>query len=536
MSNNTIPPNSFSCCLIGGDTLLTQCGEQLLTAGHKIVKVVTDSNSVTGWAIGHSIPVLAVSSDYATVLQTCDYDYLFAITHLALISDAVVESPKKGAINFHDGPLPSYAGLNTPMWAIINGESTYGISWHVMATGIDTGDLLLTQSIRIAEDDTAVSLNTKCFAAALDSFPTLINQVAENSLSPIAQDLAQRNYYARADRPQNFCVLDWQLPATTLGRLVKALHTDRYENVLGTAKLITNDTVYTVEDCAAYDEMPTTSAGEILAITERGVQVSCGEGVLEIRRLQNLSGVTVAIESLNLAVGDNLTYNLGGAVESVANRIAKDEFYWIKVLSQTHALSLPYRETSSKVSNSDVVKQRQVSIPDNLQKADAKALAGAFVTFLARVTGSDTVSLAISGNSLSECAIEHPLLLCDYALVNIEVDQAIPVNEEIKNIQTDMFAALSKSPWLRDLVTRQPKLRANPIFANETPQPVAINFDSIGQGLSAELTLCLASPNEPQIRYMSGAYSEKSIDQLLQHFETWLHSIATQPEARYCDL
>ncbi len=31
-----------------------------------------------------------------------------------------------GAINFHDGPLPRYAGLNTPAWAIINGEAEHG--------------------------------------------------------------------------------------------------------------------------------------------------------------------------------------------------------------------------------------------------------------------------------------------------------------------------------------------------------------------------------------------------------------------------
>lgn len=105
----------FSCHLIGADSLLTQCGEILLEQGHVVQGVVTGAAKVAQWARGHDIDVIDVSSDYASVLQGRDFDYLFAITHLALIPDEAVSSPKKLAINFHDGPLPTYAGLNTPM-------------------------------------------------------------------------------------------------------------------------------------------------------------------------------------------------------------------------------------------------------------------------------------------------------------------------------------------------------------------------------------------------------------------------------------
>ena len=43
--------------------------------------------------------------------------------------DDVLALPAKGAINFHDGPLPQMAGLNTPVWALLNGEAEHGISW-----------------------------------------------------------------------------------------------------------------------------------------------------------------------------------------------------------------------------------------------------------------------------------------------------------------------------------------------------------------------------------------------------------------------
>ena len=75
-------------------------------------------------------------------------DWLLSIANLRMIPDDVLALPTKGAINFHDGPLPAYAGLNTPAWAIINGAPTHGVSWHVIEGGVDEGDLLAQKDRR----------------------------------------------------------------------------------------------------------------------------------------------------------------------------------------------------------------------------------------------------------------------------------------------------------------------------------------------------------------------------------------------------
>ena len=50
---------------------------------------------------------------------------------------ASLELARQGAVNFHDGPLPAYAGLNAPVWAILNREATHGITWHLIEGGIE---------------------------------------------------------------------------------------------------------------------------------------------------------------------------------------------------------------------------------------------------------------------------------------------------------------------------------------------------------------------------------------------------------------
>ena len=126
----TFNPKGFSAVLIGDESLTIACGDMILAGGHSLTAVITQDAAVRGWAEGHSLTVLDAPRD---LLQAgAQADWLLSIANLRMIPDDVLALPTKGAINFHDGPLPRYAGLNTPAGAIINGEATHGVSWHVI--------------------------------------------------------------------------------------------------------------------------------------------------------------------------------------------------------------------------------------------------------------------------------------------------------------------------------------------------------------------------------------------------------------------
>src|SRR5690606_13632930 len=99
---------TFSCCLIGADTLLLECGDMLLSQGHQIRAVVTASDKVRRWAVERDLRCVPLDRQYPDALRGEPFDYLFAITHLNLIPDEVLALPRQAAINFHDGPLPRY--------------------------------------------------------------------------------------------------------------------------------------------------------------------------------------------------------------------------------------------------------------------------------------------------------------------------------------------------------------------------------------------------------------------------------------------
>ena len=134
--------SQFSFVLFGNQSILAQCAGKILDAGHRIAAVVTTSDELTRWANTKEIKRLSPTADLTGELSTLDIDWILSLAYLSVIPDDILSLARKGAVNFHDGILPNYAGLNTPVWARINEEPEHGITWHFMEAGVDEGDIL----------------------------------------------------------------------------------------------------------------------------------------------------------------------------------------------------------------------------------------------------------------------------------------------------------------------------------------------------------------------------------------------------------
>ena len=74
-------------------------------------------------------------------------------------SSGGVAAPTIGSFNLHPGPLPEYAGLNVPSWAIYEGERSHGVTLHWMDEGIDTGPIVWQERFDDRLDDTGLALS-----------------------------------------------------------------------------------------------------------------------------------------------------------------------------------------------------------------------------------------------------------------------------------------------------------------------------------------------------------------------------------------
>lgn len=155
---------------------------------------------------------------FAAELAAARVELLLNVHSLHLIPEEVLRVPSGGAWNLHPGPLPRYAGLNAPSWAIYRGERRHGVTVHRMKSGIDTGDIAYQDIFPIADSDTGLSLSLRCTERGVALLRRLLEEAP--AIPRLRQDAAQRSYFGRGV-PQSGAI-DWQAPARRIHDFVRA--------------------------------------------------------------------------------------------------------------------------------------------------------------------------------------------------------------------------------------------------------------------------------------------------------------------------
>ena len=225
-------------------------GAQVLTALHaapeapEITAVVTTTESegrrrpqVAATAAKLGLGVRPASelgtSSFAELIGDLDVDLLLNIHSLVVLDPDVVRAPRIGSFNLHPGPLPKFAGLNAPSWAIYEGQTAHGVTLHWMDAGIDTGAIAYDASFAIEDSDTGLSLTAKCVRHGV---PLVLRLVADATRDPhsvpaAAQDLKGRRYFGR--QVPNAGTVIWSVRADEVVRLIRAADYSPFDSPWG---------------------------------------------------------------------------------------------------------------------------------------------------------------------------------------------------------------------------------------------------------------------------------------------------------------
>lgn len=204
----------------------------LVKSAHDIVMVLTSTAS--GHAGTASVASLAARAGcrvepavlvkdpaFADTLREERVDLLLNVHSLFLANGAVVDAPAIGSFNLHPGPLPEYAGLNCPSWAIYNDEPEHGVTLHWMTSGVDTGDIAYQARFPLTGKDTGLTVSARCVRQGLPLIAKLLDDAAVGQIPRIKQDLAMRQVYKRKDIPHEGRI-DWRLPASRIDAFIRA--------------------------------------------------------------------------------------------------------------------------------------------------------------------------------------------------------------------------------------------------------------------------------------------------------------------------
>ncbi len=479
-------PAAFTAILMGEESLTIACGDMLLAGGHQLVAVVSTDAQVRDWAAAQGLPLFA--DPRALLTAGVAAEWLLSIANLRIIPREVLALPARGAINFHDGPLPAAAGLNTPAWAIIEGAAQHGVTWHLIEGGVDEGDILETVAVPIAEDETAYSLNAKCYAAGMESFGAVLGQLEAGSLARRPQDLTQRRLYRRDERPEGGGLLDLSRPARALSALARGLDFGDYWNPLGRLKLALPEGVFLVDQLEVVEGQG--APGMVLAVSAEGLTLAAGAGAVRLTGLSDFSGA--ALDPRGLAQAGDLLPQPAFELPD-----PKAEPHWRATLRRKAPLALPL----SMPQAAEGWTERPLRAPAG-QAPEALA-AAALLSFLGGAWQRAGL-IALARPDASPLAADWvPLAL------TAEADGALDAFRA--SLAAALEAARTEGAMARDLPLRDPELATRPL------PPIALSFDE-GRPSHAALTLHLG-PDGPRLAHDRARLSPAAADLLAARLE-----------------
>ena len=130
-----------------------------------------------------------------------DPNYIFNVNSYQIIKSSLLNIPSNGIINFHNGPLPKYGGVNVCSWAILNGVREYGVTWHYVDDGIDTGDIICSSMFRLKGNETVLALIMRCISEGIDMFRNVVAEIVSGEVTRQVQKQSQATYYSKRDMP-----------------------------------------------------------------------------------------------------------------------------------------------------------------------------------------------------------------------------------------------------------------------------------------------------------------------------------------------
>jgi natural product biosynthesis luciferase-like monooxygenase protein len=453
----SVPAKNVSCVLIGEESLLVECGYQLIDRGYAIAGVITENRQIADWAGSIGTPVLLPTQSLEQQLQSIEYDWFFSIANLRMLPGNVWRKAKTGAVNFHDGPLPRYAGLNAPAWAILADERAYGVTWHALADGADTGEIYVQRHFEISPDETTLTLNTKCFEAGIASFTELLDRIDSGAIVGQPQSFDERSYFAKNARPEGGATLDPTQTTSAIIRLFRALDFGpNYANPLCLPKIRTRSGVYNVARAEALSDAYG-EAGTVISADDESFVVATKDGSIRLLGLTDSAGKAVNPSAL-VEKGEGLP------------RLSADEMHRITaLLDDITPHEAFFRKKLGGFQDPDIygLKPKDAGIPAQIQAFEitmppeltGEARVAAVLAALVRLSGQSHFSVAFVDDHLADHIQRFAGYIGPMLPLTVNASQDATVAEFEEDVIKAVVRLSAKGGYPGDLISRTPGLK-----------------------------------------------------------------------------
>ncbi len=245
-------------------------------------------SAVKRYALAHALtvdqPEKLRRDEERAALVACAPDVLVVAAYGLILPREVLDLPRLGCINIHASLLPRWRGAAPIHRAIEAGDTETGITIMRMDEGLDTGPMLLRRAIPIGASETTGGLHDRLAALGAECIVEALARLPGNGLDALPQPEAGVTYAAKIGRAE--AAVDWNRPAAEIERTIRAF--DPFPGA--TANLRGSTIKIWAATPAASPGSPNGEPGRVLAVTDGGITVACGDGELCLQQLQRPGG------------------------------------------------------------------------------------------------------------------------------------------------------------------------------------------------------------------------------------------------------
>jgi len=274
--------------------------KSVLESKHEVIAVVTQTDKPKGR--GHEMafppvkevaleagisvlqPQRAKDEAFIEELRALNPDIILVAAYGKLLPKAILDMPKFGCINVHASLLPKYRGASPIQWAVLNGDETSGVTIMHMAETMDTGDIIMTEEVVLAEDETAGSLHDKLAEIGGPLLITAMDALETGRAPRIRQNEEEATHVKMLDKTMGN--LDFSKPAVQLERWIRGLNPwpTAYTKLDGKMLKLWKAEVLSSETLTKEEKNMMT--GTIVSVAKDSFDVLTGEGILRVKELQ----------------------------------------------------------------------------------------------------------------------------------------------------------------------------------------------------------------------------------------------------------
>lgn len=138
-----------------------------------------------------------------TLIISANNNYIFPRT--------IIERKLIKIINFHNSLLPSYKGINAPIWSIYYQEKITGVTWHIVSPDLDSGDIIAQKQLKLTSNITSIELIKQLMDLGIDTFKSFKKNLLEDKLQTFPMQSSSRPPKNSKDLPNGgFLNIEWE--------------------------------------------------------------------------------------------------------------------------------------------------------------------------------------------------------------------------------------------------------------------------------------------------------------------------------------